>query len=95
MKNYDETKNHDKDHRNSQNQIKAPKSTAENSNPYDSENLDQKTDSDSKDITGKNIEKDLIENDPSQGLKLIWILTRTMRMKATPLKPSSPKRAIP
>jgi len=46
-----------------------PKTTGKKSNPYDSENLDQKPESDSKDITGKDIEKDLIENDPSKGFE--------------------------
>ncbi|MFH7000925.1 hypothetical protein [Flavobacterium bizetiae] len=40
-----------------------------NSNPYDSENLDQESDSASKDITEKEIEKDLIDNDPSEGFE--------------------------
>jgi len=37
--------------------------------PYDSENLDNESDSDSKDITEQDIEKDLIDNDPSQGFE--------------------------
>lgn len=44
-------------------------STDPNTNPYDSENLDQESDSASKDITEKDIEKDLIDNDPSQGFE--------------------------
>lgn len=40
-----------------------------NSNPYDSENLDHESGSESKDITEKDIEKDLIENDPSEGFE--------------------------
>lgn len=43
--------------------------TDENSNKYDSENLDNESDPQSKDITEKEIEKDLIENDPSQGFE--------------------------
>lgn len=39
--------------------------TDENSNQYDSENLDNEPGSQSKDITGKDIEKHLIEHDPS------------------------------
>lgn len=41
----------------------------ENTNPYDSENLDNESGSESKDITEKDIEKDLIENDPSEGFE--------------------------
>ena len=44
-------------------------SLEQNTSPYDSENLDQESESDSKDITEKDIEKDLIENDPSQGFE--------------------------
>lgn len=40
-----------------------------NGNPYDSENLDQESDTGSKDITEKDIEQDLIENDPSKGFE--------------------------
>jgi len=46
-----------------------PKSTGPKGNPYDSENPRKEPDSDPKDITGKDIEKDLIENDPSQGFE--------------------------
>lgn len=38
-------------------------------NPYDSENLDNESDSDSKDITEHDIQEDLIENDSSEGLE--------------------------
>ncbi|KIQ20103.1 hypothetical protein RT99_13470 [Flavobacterium sp. MEB061] len=69
MKNSDTTKNYDQDDRNSQNPNKVPKSTGPKGNPYDSENLDRESESDSKDITEKDIEKDLIENDPSQGFE--------------------------
>jgi hypothetical protein len=65
----DTTKNYDKDHRNSQNQIKDPKSTGTNTNPYDPENPRKESQSGPKDITGKDIEKDLIENDPLKGSK--------------------------
>jgi len=44
-------------------------SLEENSNPYDSENLDQESDPKSKDITEKDIEKDLMDNDPSEGFE--------------------------
>lgn len=37
--------------------------------PYDSEHLDGESDSQSKDITEKDIEKDLRDNDPSQGFE--------------------------
>jgi hypothetical protein len=44
-----------------------PKSTGINSNPYDPENPRKEPQSGPKDITGKDIEKDLIDNDPSKG----------------------------
>ena len=40
-----------------------------NGNPYDSENLDNESDSGSKDITEQDIEEDLINNDPSEGFE--------------------------
>lgn len=40
-----------------------------NTNPYDSENLDNESDSQSKDITEQDIEKDLKNNDPSEGFE--------------------------
>lgn len=40
-----------------------------NSNPFDSENLDQESDSASKDITEQDIEEDLKHNDPSEGFE--------------------------
>jgi len=67
MKNSPTAKNYDHEDRNSQNQIKDPKSTGPKSNPYDPENPYKEPQSDSKDITGKDIEKDLIENAPSEG----------------------------
>jgi hypothetical protein len=42
-------------------------STDQTSNRYDSENLDQESGTESKDITKKDIEQDLRENDPSEG----------------------------
>jgi hypothetical protein len=69
MKKSDTTKNYDQDDRNSQNPSTDPKSTGPDSNPYDSENLYKESQSDCKDITGKDIEKDLIDNDPSQGFE--------------------------
>lgn len=69
MKNSDTTKNYPGDDRNFQNTNTDPKNSDENSNPYDLENLDQESDSASKDITEKDIEKDLIDNDPSQGFE--------------------------
>lgn len=95
IKNSDTTKNYDKDNRNSQNQNKDPKSTGPNSNPYDSENPRKESESDSKDITEKDIQKDLIDNYPSRGVKLIRIPKRATSLKAHPLKPPSPKRIIP
>jgi len=41
----------------------------ENSNPNDSENLDNELGSESKDITEKDIKKNLIDNDPSKGFE--------------------------
>lgn len=69
MKNSDKTKNYDQDDRYSQNPNSNLKSTGPESNPYDSENLDHESGSASKDITEKDIEKDLIENDPSEGFE--------------------------
>jgi hypothetical protein len=65
----DAPQNYPGDNCNSQNQNKDPKSTGPKGNPYDSENLDQESDSDSKDITEKDTQKDLIENDPSKGFE--------------------------
>jgi hypothetical protein len=42
---------------------------SQNSNPYDSENLDNESDTESKDITEKDIEEDLKNNDPSEGFE--------------------------
>ena len=47
----------------------ATQSSDPNSNPYDSENLDDESDSELKDITEKEIEEDLINNDPSEGFE--------------------------
>lgn len=69
MKNSDTPQNSPQDQKNFQNPDTHPQSTDDNSNPYDSENLDQESDSASKDITEKDIEKDLIDNDPSQGFE--------------------------
>jgi len=67
MKNPDAPQNYPGDHRNSQNQIKDQKSTGPKCSPYDPENPRKESQSDPKDITGKDIQKDLIENDPSEG----------------------------
>lgn len=69
MKNSHTPENHDPNDQNSQNPDTALQNSKENTNPYDSENLDKESDSASKDITEKDIEKDLIENDPSQGFE--------------------------
>jgi hypothetical protein len=69
MKNSHTTKNSDKDDRNSQNPDADPKSTGPKGTPYDPENPRKESQSDPKDINGKDIEKNLIENDPSQGLE--------------------------
>ena len=45
------------------------KNTDQNSNPYDSENLDNESDSELKDITEQDIENDLKNNDPSEGFE--------------------------
>ena len=65
MTNSDTPQNYSQDDRNFQNTNTGSKSSDPNSNPYDSENLDHESDSDSKDITEKDIEKDLTDNDPS------------------------------
>lgn len=44
-------------------------SLEENSSPYDSENLDKESGPQPKDITGKDIENDFLENDPSEGFE--------------------------
>lgn len=44
-------------------------STDEKDSPYDSQNPRQESGSQSKDITEKDIEKDLIEHDPSEGFE--------------------------
>ncbi|TDO96133.1 hypothetical protein [Flavobacterium sp. 245] len=69
MKNSDTPENYPQDDRNFQNANTDPKSSDTNNNPYDSENLDHESDSASKDITEKDIEADLIENDPSEGFE--------------------------
>jgi hypothetical protein len=69
MKNSDTPENYPQNDHNFQNANTDPKSTVSNSNPYDSENLDHESGSASKDITEKDIEKDLIENDPSEGFE--------------------------
>lgn len=48
---------------------KGPKNSNPDTNPYDSENLDRESDAASKDLTEKDIEKDLKENDPSEGFE--------------------------
>lgn len=69
MKNSDTKENNGPDGRNFQNANKDPQNSDKNTNPYDSENLDKKSDSDMKDITGKDTQKDLIDNDPSEGFE--------------------------
>ena len=69
MTNSDTPENYSQDDRNFQNTNTGSKSSDPNSNPYDSENLDHESDSDSKDITEKDIEKDLTDNDPSEGFE--------------------------
>jgi len=69
MTNSDTPKNYAQDDRNFQNTDKDPKSNDPNNNPYDSENLDHESGSDSKDITEKDIEEDLLHNDPSEGFE--------------------------
>ncbi|TDO97102.1 hypothetical protein [Flavobacterium sp. 245] len=69
MTNSETPHNYDQEDRNFQNANTAPQRSDENSNPYDSENLDHESGSASKDITEKDIEKDLIENDPSEGFE--------------------------
>lgn len=66
MKNSHTPQNNAQDDRNFQNPNSNQKSTGSGSNPYDSENLDQESDSGSKDITQKDLEEDLLHNDPSQ-----------------------------
>lgn len=67
MTNSDRSKNSSQEQQNFQNTTTGSKNSNAKSNPNDSENLDQKLHSASKDINEKEIEKDLIENDPSEG----------------------------
>ncbi|MDW8848622.1 hypothetical protein SD960_00855 [Flavobacterium sp. MMLR14_040] len=69
MTNSDTPENYPQDDRNFQNPNTHPQSSDKDSYQYDSENLDQESGSDSKDITEQDIEKDLIENDPSEGFE--------------------------
>jgi hypothetical protein len=69
MKNQDTPKSPPQDKGNSQNQNQGSEYSNPRTNPYDSENLDRESDAGSKDITEKDIEKNLIENDPSQGFE--------------------------
>ena len=62
-------------------------STDENSNKYDSENLDKEPGPQPKDITGKDIEKDLIENAPSQGSQTDMDTHKSNEAQAQPLNP--------
>jgi hypothetical protein len=55
--------------------------------PYDPQNPYKEPQSGPKDIRGKDIEKNLIENDPSKGSKRIGIPKRAMRLKMIPLRP--------
>jgi hypothetical protein len=67
----------------SKTQNKQPKTPS----PFDPQNPYKEPQSGPKDIAGKDIEKDLIENDPLRGLKRICIPKRAMRLKAQPLRP--------
>lgn len=69
MLNSDTPENYGQDDKNFQNANTHPQSSDPNGNPYDSENLDHESGSESKDITEKDIEKDLIDNDPSEGFE--------------------------
>ncbi|GGF28130.1 hypothetical protein [Flavobacterium limi] len=69
MKNSDTPQSPSQNNGNSQNQGKDPKNSDMNRSPYDSENLDKESNAGSKDITEKDTQKDLLENDPSQGFE--------------------------
>ncbi|MDP5200268.1 hypothetical protein [Flavobacterium sp. DG2-3] len=69
MKNQDTAQNTSQDKANYQNEAAGPKNSSADSNPYGAENLDQESDARSKDIIGKDIEKDLMENRPSRGFE--------------------------
>nr|WP_294924408.1 hypothetical protein [uncultured Flavobacterium sp.] len=64
MMHSDTPENYAQDDKNFQKAKTDPKS-----NPYDSENLDNESESDSKDITEKDIEENLLHNDPSEGFE--------------------------
>ena len=69
MTNSDTPENNSQDDKNFQNANTDPKTIDPESNPYDSENLDHESESESKDITERDIEEDLIYNDPSEGFE--------------------------
>ena len=64
MTNSDTPENYAQDDKNFQHANPDPQS-----NPYDSENLDNESETEFKDITEKDIEEDLIHNDPSEGFE--------------------------
>lgn len=95
MKNFHTTKNYHKDHRNSQNPIKAPKTTAKNSKPLWPGEPRKEPQSTPKDITGKDIEKELIENDPSKGSQTDMDTQKSDEAQNDPFETIEPEKDNP
>jgi hypothetical protein len=95
MTNSDTPENYAQDEKNFQNVNMAPQGSDPNSNPYDSENLDNELDSESKDITEKDIEEDLINNDPSEGFETDIDTPKSDEAESDPFESTQPDQDNP
>ncbi|MFB3390210.1 hypothetical protein [Flavobacterium sp. LAR06] len=95
MANSNTPENHPGDDRNFHNTDPNPKSAGPNGNPYDSENLDQESETESKDITEQDIEKHLIDNDPSEGFETDMDIQKSNEAESGPFETIEPKKDNP
>jgi len=90
MMHSDTPENYAQDDKNFQNAKTDPKS-----NPYDSENLDNESESELKDITEKDIEENLLHNDPSEGFETEVDTHKSYETESDHFKTIDPEKIIP